>query len=1318
MQNQFLLFEGLDANGTSGLWVTDGTAAGTHELTNISGANPAGLSPRYLTVFNSEVLFDGFNANGALGLWVTDGTSTGTHELTGISGANSTGLFSNVVNPNFTSFDGQVLFSGVNASGATGLWVTDGTPAGTHELTISGAPPAGVDPYAMAVLGTNVLFAGSDVSGSRVLWVTDGTGPGTHELTGISGAYQEGLGLLPSHLTTFNDHVLFEGKDASGKLNLWLTDGTAAGTHEVTGIGGANSGGLFSNAGNPDPDFTIFNDKVLFNGLNTNGDFGLWVTDGSAAGTHEITGITGTNGLSPRDMTVIDNKVVFIGGDANGQFDLWVTDGSAAGTHQLTSTGLWPTVNGAKFATFNGQVFFNATRDFGLWVTDGTSTGTHELTGIPAAFPGFLDPQYLTTFTSSASSIDPISPYIFANTVFDQTSDAAPLAPWFYFFSIGATFLTAGDYSAASAGYPGPGSPQTLALIAPTNFDFGSPAFTSLSSLQAAYPFGIYTVTGTGNQSSTSSVSYQANYFTNTVPFITNYSSLNGFNPTNDFTVHYNSFTPDPHVTTGYTFLTIWNANTHQVVFQDNFESPSSTSDLIPANTLSPNTNYTFELDFSDRLIAGSGTQGFDMRTDGSFTTGSIFTNQPPVIDLAHSTIGGTINERPNLTGSLALDIANGAIAFTDADLNDRPTASVTHQTVSWQDAQGHVSQLTDAQVFAFENAFSIVPEVGNTDSGKIDWSFTAQDSAFDFISVGETVVVTSTVDIDDGHGGKVDQDVTVTINGADDAPIASPDIVVTQTGAPPVITDAAHGVLANDHDLDSHDRLHVSAVNFGNKTVAVSSGSPATVVGAHGTLVLHSDGSYEYTALSSATKSGQDLFTYTVDDANGGTATSGLVVTVQPSQPVNNPSVGLQKAAQIFSSYGTDGEIVVLATLAEASYHLLPSPLEFQGASINVPDPLADALYNFLPTGLRVLTPADLPSLTPTYDSTSAFPFHNNFPTTGLIDGIFVDGNAAAFITRSSDSLFIAFRGTNDLGHVFGPADFLKGAADLSSPDVNDWFRMDDYYNLLRPLTDALNTYVNDASHGVSHIYVTGHSLGASMAERFVTDHAGDTRFQAVTFANPGYTSPVAGRVDDPRIINLHVDHDPALDLAVPITQLRGDDYIITGVENAGAGSLHEMSLYYAAAQFLNQNYDLPIQALATNGHPDTVHVFGNVTWQATVPEWKVTLPSGTPANPVLGTSGIDYMKTTPGSTMTGGGQGDTFVFGPAFGRDTIQDFQPGHDVIQLDQSLFGNVKAIMANTHDDGLGNTVVTYDATDTIMLQGVTKAQLQLTDFHIV
>jgi serralysin len=75
------LFGGQDAAGNYGLWVTDGTASGTSEL-SVSGTSPSfGLSPSDITVFGSKALFDGHDAAGNYGLWVTDGTASGTSEL-------------------------------------------------------------------------------------------------------------------------------------------------------------------------------------------------------------------------------------------------------------------------------------------------------------------------------------------------------------------------------------------------------------------------------------------------------------------------------------------------------------------------------------------------------------------------------------------------------------------------------------------------------------------------------------------------------------------------------------------------------------------------------------------------------------------------------------------------------------------------------------------------------------------------------------------------------------------------------------------------------------------------------------------------------------------------------------------------------------------------------------------------------------------------------------------------------------------------------------------------------------------------------------
>jgi hypothetical protein len=97
---------------------------------------------------------------------------------------------------------------------------------------------------------------------------------------------------VPPDFTPFNGEMLFAGSDAAGAYGLWATNGTPPGTHELTNISNANAGGLF--AGYIQPQFTVFNGEELFAGNDANGILDLWVTNGTSAGTHELTGISGT----------------------------------------------------------------------------------------------------------------------------------------------------------------------------------------------------------------------------------------------------------------------------------------------------------------------------------------------------------------------------------------------------------------------------------------------------------------------------------------------------------------------------------------------------------------------------------------------------------------------------------------------------------------------------------------------------------------------------------------------------------------------------------------------------------------------------------------------------------------------------------------------------------------------------------------------------------------------------------------------------------------------------------------------------------------
>src|SRR5262249_16377504 len=75
-----------------------------------------------------------------------------------------------------------------------------------------------------------------------------------------------------------NSSVMFAGTDSAGGEGLWFTNGTAAGTYELTGIEGANAaGGLFGGPTGFVPDFTSFNGEVLFRGIDANGELGLGV---------------------------------------------------------------------------------------------------------------------------------------------------------------------------------------------------------------------------------------------------------------------------------------------------------------------------------------------------------------------------------------------------------------------------------------------------------------------------------------------------------------------------------------------------------------------------------------------------------------------------------------------------------------------------------------------------------------------------------------------------------------------------------------------------------------------------------------------------------------------------------------------------------------------------------------------------------------------------------------------------------------------------------------------------------------------------------
>lgn len=239
---------------------------------------------------------------------------------------------------------------------------------------------------------------------------------------------------------------------------------------------------------------------------------------------------------------------------------------------------------------------------------------------------------------------------LFGTQVSTQTADGSTAAIGAY-LGTNVYLQNSGDFTSATVTPPG-GSATNMPASSATTFYYGSPLMVDLAALDAAYPTGLYTydIAGPGGNPdapSTVTVTRPANAYATSTPFLTNFSALGGMNPAQSLMLTWDSFTgalnptndssdPDHN---SYVFFGIIRDSDSVNVFEAGFQPGTSTATTLAANTLAPNTAYTFYLIFSNRAIGTttSGTTafppifGFDLRTEGSFLTGDAVAAPEPM---------------------------------------------------------------------------------------------------------------------------------------------------------------------------------------------------------------------------------------------------------------------------------------------------------------------------------------------------------------------------------------------------------------------------------------------------------------------------------------------------------------------------------------------------------------------------------------------------------------------------------------------------------------------------------------------------------------
>jgi len=391
---KILFRAGTDAQGSE-LWATDGTAANTTLVKEIRPGE-FGSTPAELTGIGSWVYFRANDGSSGAELWRTDGTEANTSLVEDIR-PGSIGSFPSQLNAVGTTL---VFFADDGTIGAE-PWKSDGTEAGTSQLADL-APGDAIFPTQPFSSISEVVsglwyFRALDGDLDAEVYVSDGTPAGTHQLSEINdqtSSFQvEYMGMLfgANPMADLNGTLFYQADGGGTGAELWKSDGTEAGTGQVKDIFTVPE-----DVGSVPFEITPLGGSVLFSAI---GDWAqgreLWISDGTDAGTSLLKDLDisqGSPGGWPWWLTGAGGLVYFTT-ESDGV--LWKSDGTPGGTVPVRET--LPTATDVSELTAVGNLLFYAGKGhhgYELWKTDGTEAGTVEVADINPA--GHSNPDRLT----------------------------------------------------------------------------------------------------------------------------------------------------------------------------------------------------------------------------------------------------------------------------------------------------------------------------------------------------------------------------------------------------------------------------------------------------------------------------------------------------------------------------------------------------------------------------------------------------------------------------------------------------------------------------------------------------------------------------------------------------------------------------------------------------------------------------------------------------------------------------------------------------------------------------------------------------------
>ncbi|TWT38582.1 dockerin type I domain-containing protein [Blastopirellula retiformator] len=317
--NDTLYFLANDAEGIASIWKTDGASGQIEKVADVPSEPGVALPSGQMAYANGYIYLGAFEELTGRELWRVNVDSGQVEMVADISPGEDDSRFYRM----FSVGDVVYFFP---ESSPNNLWRTDGTAEGTYQV----ATPLSADIRYFSEFNGERYFV-TDAGAISTLWRIEESGP-TPIFQGAPGLFNDWRGAIYDD----GDHLLFSMSRTSDAGPVWRWNET---TEEMELVAELGELGFDRITGIVEYDGQLYLRDSAFqtpeDGQPSRLVYDLWVTDGTPAGTERLVGESELTGFDVTNFYVTNQGLLlFVDNDLYGH-DLWKSDGTKAGTYPL-----------------------------------------------------------------------------------------------------------------------------------------------------------------------------------------------------------------------------------------------------------------------------------------------------------------------------------------------------------------------------------------------------------------------------------------------------------------------------------------------------------------------------------------------------------------------------------------------------------------------------------------------------------------------------------------------------------------------------------------------------------------------------------------------------------------------------------------------------------------------------------------------------------------------------------------------------------------------------------------------------------------------